>query len=277
MSNLDNSSFSAANAVANIRKELQEYIVQHHLKSLVLGVSGGIDSAIVAALTAPICKAQNIPLIARFIHIETNKKDEKNRGEQIGISFCDDFKSINITPLYLTTKDCIEEGDEANTKELSERIRLGNIKARLRMIYLYNLAQKYAGIVLATDNLTEVELGYWTLHGDVGDYGMIANLWKTEVYALSQYLVENGELSNPQKKALQLCIDATPTDGLGTTSSDLEQLKVDSYQEVDQVLLRYLNGDQTPELEQNPVIQRHLRSAYKRSNPYYLPRTKIIA
>ncbi|MGL4363738.1 MAG: NAD(+) synthase [Bacteroidales bacterium] len=267
---------SAKECITKIRAELQDYILQHHLQSLIVGISGGIDSALVAALSASVCKAQNIPLIGRFIHIESNKEDEKLRGELVGKAYCNDFKSIDLTALYHITVQDIEEGYQANKELLSERIRLGNIKARLRMIYLYNLAQKHQGIVLATDNLTEVELGYWTLHGDVGDYGLVANLWKTEVYTLSQYLVENEGLNNAQKTALQDCIQSTPTDGLGTTSSDLEQLKVDTYQEVDTLLQAYFAGEQSPEMEKHPIIQRHLKSAYKRSNPYYIPRKNIL-
>jgi NAD+ synthetase len=150
----------------------------------------------------------------------------------------------------------------------ADKIRLGNIKARIRMIILYDMAQKFGGLVMSTDNLTELYLGFWTLHGDVGDLGLIQKLWKTDVYQMSRYLIDT-ELTDPRaKKALQDCIDAVPTDGLGITKSDLEQIGGNSYTEVDEVLYNYLvygRGDKN-----NPIIQRYERTHFKRENPVNL-------
>ncbi len=252
--------------------DLQNYLRTSKLQSLVIGESGGIDSALVTVLASAACKAENIPLIARYIHIETNKPDEKERATMAGKEFADDFKSVDLTSLYKTLFMTIEENHNPLTT-LDYRIRLGNMKARMRMIYLYNLAQKHRGLVLSTDNWTEYLLGFWTLHGDVGDYAPIQMLWKTEVYELSKYCIENVLKRKEEKIALQLCIDAVPTDGLGTTSSDLEQLEAASYQEVDQLLIRYTeNNERSTDLLEHPVIKRHLQSSYKRKLPICVPR-----
>lgn len=58
----------------------------------------------------------------------------------------------------------------------------GNLQARCRMIHLYDLAGIHGGLVMSTDNQTEYQLGFWTIHGDVGDFDPIQDLWKTEVY-----------------------------------------------------------------------------------------------
>ncbi len=263
----------------NIRTELKNYILKYNLKSLIIGESGGIDSATCSALAKPVCDKLNIKLIGRSISIETNTFDEENRAKMVGESFCNDFKEADLTDLYHVTFDNIEENKNNEiTKEY--KVRLGNIKARLRMIYLYNLAQKFKGIVLSTDNYTELLLGFWTLHGDVGDYGMIQNLWKTEVYELAKYLIADEITDENQKAALQACIDATPTDGLGISSSDLEQLGAENYSQVDKILKKYLYTDLTPdeklELEKTTVIKRHLNSEYKRHNPFNLSREIII-
>jgi len=263
----------------NIRYELECYINKYNLKSLVIGESGGIDSATCSALAKPVCDKLNVKLIGRSISIETNTSDEENRAKMVGEAFCNDFKEINLTDLYHLTLENIEE-DKNNEINKDYKVRLGNIKARLRMIYLYNLAQKFKGIVLSTDNYTELLLGFWTLHGDVGDYGMIQNLWKTEVYELAKYLITNEITEKKQQKALQACVDATPTDGLGISSSDLEQLGAANYSEVDKTLKKYLDKNTKPdekiELEKTTVIKRHLNSAYKRNNPLNLPREIII-
>ncbi len=262
----------------NIQNELESYIKKYNIKSLVIGESGGIDSATCSALAKPVCDKLNIKLIGRSISIETNTNDEKNRAKLVGNAFCNDFKEIDLTELYHTTFNNIEE-DKNNKIDTNYKVRLGNIKARLRMIYLYNIAQKYNGIVLSTDNYTELLLGFWTLHGDVGDYGMIQNLWKTEVYELAKYLIAEELINDNQKLALQACIDATPTDGLGITNSDLDQLGAKNYSEVDKILQKYIDTNTLPEekskLEKTSVIKRHINSSYKRNNPLNLSR-KII-
>lgn len=256
-----------------IISHLQNYIKTSRIKALVIGQSGGIDSAMVSLLAHKACKSENIPLIARYIHIESNKLDEQQRATLIGENFATNFKAIDLTNLYSTVFQEIEENPEDKSSDLSYRIRLGNIKARIRMIYLYNLAQQNGGLVLSTDNWTEYLLGFWTLHGDVGDYAPIQTLWKTEVYELANYCCEHIVENEIQKTALKRCIDATPTDGLGTTASDLEQLKAISYHEVDQLLIRYTeNGDRNSKLLQHPVIDRHLKSYYKRKLPISIER-----
>jgi NAD+ synthetase len=270
------SNFNPEHTVRKIREELREYVKQSGLKSLIIGQSGGIDSALVTALAAPVCQELVIPLIGRFIHIESNKPDESSRADAVGNMFCTNYKNVDLTDLYLVAKLGVEEGGKGQAAGLDDRIRFGNIKARLRMIYLYNLAQKYGGLVLSTDNYTELLLGYWTLHGDVGDYAPVAGLWKTEVYECAKWLIKNDFTFLEQEYALQRCVDAVPTDGLGTTNSDLDQLRAATYAEVDGLLQRYLAGERGRELVEHPVIQRHLRSAYKRSNPYNVPRERIV-
>ncbi len=255
----------------NIRAELRQYLIKNGIKALVIGQSGGIDSALCSALAAPVTQELNIPLLGRSITIETNKQDEIDRGALIGDAFCSDFDAIDLTQLYKQVYGACEFDNKEVT--LLEQLRMGNIKSRMRMIYLYDLAQKHGGMVLSTDNYTEYLLGYWTLHGDVGDYAMIQHLWKKEVYLLSRYLVAEELQSSKAQNALQACIDAIPTDGLGITDSDLQQIQADTYDEVDEILLSYITG--SAQYEQHPVIQRHRRSAFKRKNPYNLSREAI--
>jgi len=170
--------------IARIREQLANYLKQYPIKALVIGQSGGIDSALCTALAKPVCAQLGVKLIGRSISIESNKAEEVERGQNIGNFFCTDFKEVNLTKSYIALRDAVEEPAEEDS--MQEKIRRGNIKARIRMIYLYNLAQQNKGMVLSTDNYTEFLEGFWTLHGDVGDFGMIQELWKTEVYALAQ-------------------------------------------------------------------------------------------
>jgi NAD+ synthetase len=259
----------------NIHNELRIYLTESKLKSLILGVSGGIDSALCAALAKPICDERDVKLYCRSITISTNKPDEIKRAAGIGIAYGHDFKEVNLSkPFENLIPEIVEDYNSTDINEHAYKIRQGNVKARLRMLYLYELAAKHKGMVLSTDNYTELLLGFWTLHGDVGDYGMIQSLWKTEVYGLAEYLVSITE--NPmQKNALQECIDAVPTDGLGITNSDLDQIGASSYQEVDQILIEYLKNSGNKEILNHPVVKRKTASEFKRNNPFNIPRNKI--
>jgi NAD+ synthetase len=256
----------------NIRNELKTYIQKNNLKSLVLGISGGIDSTLVAVLVSKVCKELNIPLIGRSISIETNKEDEIKRSIMVGEIFCDKFKTVDLTSEYLNLTYEIDDREGYFEDQFKNNIRTGNIKARLRMIYLYNLAGIYNGMVLSTDNLTEYNLGFWTICGDVGDYEPIISLWKTEVYQLSKYLAEQG--TSEEYNAIMECVNATPTDGLGITNSDLDQLGVSSYELVDEKLKNFIyNGIYDKNC---PVIKRHLNSNFKRQIPIGLDRKLIF-
>ena len=262
-------------SVDKIREILKTYISENNLKSLVVGISGGIDSALTVALAKPVCDELNIPLIGRSITIETNKADEIERAKAIGESFITDFKEVDLTEGFKILADLITEEGDDEISSVQYKIRRGNIKARTRMVYLYDLASRYRGMVLSTDNYTELLLGFWTLHGDVGDYGMIQNLWKTEVYAMSRYIVSQLE-DDDSKKALEDCIVAVATDGLGITKSDLDQIQADSYEDVDQILLKLIyNTNDLKDFENHPVVQRKRNSEFKRNNPYNIPREQI--
>lgn len=255
-------------AVSAIRKHTAEYIRKHQIQSLVLGISGGIDSALCAALLRPICDEIGIPLIGRSITIETNKQDEIDRSIQIGSLFCHDFSHLDLTDIFHINKKMLIHYDNS----LLSKLRQGNMKARIRMMVLYDLAQLYKGMVISTDNFTEYLTGFWTLHGDVGDFAPIMNLWKTEVFNMSKYLL--SFTSADQYKALESCILATPVDGLGISNSDCDQLGVSNYYEGDQIFESYFNGDHS--YDNHPIIQRFIKSHYKRENPVSISRTNIL-
>ncbi|MFW6219691.1 MAG: NAD(+) synthase [bacterium] len=277
--------------VSNIRFALKKYIVYNELKSLVVGVSGGIDSALVCAIAEPVCEELSIHLIGRSMPIETNTNREIKNANLIGEHFCIDFKEVDLSNAFTCLSEEIDERekfrpfDYTNDFPIKDKIRLGNIKARLRMIHLYNIAFINRGMVLSTDNKTEEMLGFFTICGDVGDYSMIQNLWKTEVYKISNHLVERfiGQRELGKAYALRSCIDIVPTDGLGISNSDVEQLGVKTYKEVDEIFKEYLNLKEEiysssidipspnlnryKELVEHPIIQRHLRTHFKRNWP----------
>ena len=256
------------NAISRMRQETKRYVQSAGLKSLVLGISGGVDSAFASALLHPVCQELGIPLYGRSITIETNKPDEIARSQAVGAAFCDEFQYLDYTDWYLPFKTRMEKCDGS----LRSKLRMGNVKARIRMIVLYDLAQREGGMVISTDNFTEYLTGFWTLHGDVGDFAPFIHLWKTEVYAASRYLCRS--LAPAQRDALMACVQAVPTDGLGISSSDLEQLGVPTYEDVDRLFWAYFNGDRS--LESHVLIRRYLQSEYKRRNPAMIERNCLV-
>ena len=258
----------------------KDYFIKNEIQATVLGISGGIDSALVAALMVD----AGIPLIGVELPLSGNKPEEMERAKNVAVTFCDSFVNLDLmVPVQTMMVKC--SMSTANTHYTkNEAIRIGNIKARMRMIFLYDYARSVNGLVLSTDNFTEYLLGFWTLHGDVGDFAPIQNLWKTEVYGLAEYLVREYKAvgSNSRANALQACITAMPTDGLGITNSDFEQIipgqdetrsAKDRYYEVDNILYNWMYGRFAK--ADHPVIIRHLVSEFKRHCPVSISRKAL--
>ena len=222
-----------------LRNQLERYIQRNNIKALVIGVSSGLDSSVNSVVAKPVCDKLGIPLIGRYIAIESNKEEEEERAKKIGECFCSDFKSVDLTEEYIAFRSACESNysDEVNNENPSkeDKIRRGNIKARMRMIYLRDLCQKYHGIGIDNTNRTEWELGFFTINDNM-DISPLFEMWKTQEYAFAKFLLTTLK-TKEEKEALQASIDAVPTDGLGISNSDLEQMGCDSYNEVDDILM----------------------------------------
>ena len=246
----------------NIVKRTSDYICSNNLKCMVLGISGGIDSTVVAAICHEVSKRVGIPLIGRSLPTNFNKAGETSAADLVGKAFCNSYgiAGIHSTFLKLVSTITTSENNITDHKHTQTDIANGNIQARIRMLYLYNLASIHKGLVIDTDNLTENNLGYFTIHGDVGDFNPIGGLWKTEVFELAKWLKDHyweecehihaQESSNEVCKqyvrmrykfeALNASLQLKPTAGLGITDSDLDEIGADSYDQVDYILQEIL-------------------------------------
>lgn len=230
-----------------IVQKTSEYLINNNIKAMILGISGGIDSTVCAAICHEVSKRTNIPLIGRSLPTKYNKKGETTAADLVGIAFCTDFNIFNIGNMYENVLDELIETSEEQTP-----IANGNIQARLRMIYLYNLASIHKGLVIDTDNLTENNLGYFTIHGDIGDFNPIGGLWKTEVFKLAEWLLNQYQLQMNNSEiedksyyfykglAIKESLKLKPTAGLGITNNDLEEIGAESYKQVDDILQEIL-------------------------------------
>ena len=203
-----------------IVKWLKDYAVNAKVNGFVIGVSGGIDSALTSTLCAktgldllcvemPIHQAQS-QVSRAFNHIVWLKKnfDNVNKVE------------VNLTPVFDSLIDALPEVEKEEERFMS----LANTRARLRMTTLYYFAALNKYLVAGTGNRVEdFGVGFYPKYGDGGvDLSPIADLLKTEVYELAKYLNVNQEI-----------IDAAPTDGLwGDNRTDEDQIGA-SYPELE--------------------------------------------
>jgi NAD+ synthetase len=256
------------------------YLTNSHLKTMVLGLSGGLDSTVTAAICHEVVKCypeQAFKFIGVSLPCSTNSAEENDSAMLAMRGFCDEYWVENLQKEYLLMRATCEQ------RYPSTHLSQGNIKARLRMIYLYNIASVTGGLVMDTDNLTEHNLGFWTIHGDVADFNPIGGLWKHEVYALCKYLFTEvfTDADSDSHKALRAAYGITPTDGNGVAAGgDMAQIAPGhTYEEVDDILNSYLQakddeqkwqvelqrmnqsyGEETVER----VLKRHRGSEFKR-------------
>jgi NAD+ synthase len=178
---------------------IKDYAKKNKIESLVVGVSGGIDSAVVSTL----CAKTKLPTIVLSMPIRQNKK-----LHNLSLQHCkwliDNFSNVTHLNIDLT---CAFRAFEKKLTESNSTSLLGfaNSRSRLRMMTLYQVAQSNNGIVVGTGNKVEdFGVGFFTKYGDGGvDISPIGDLMKTEVWQIGREL-----------GILQEIINAPPTDGL---------------------------------------------------------------
>ena len=196
---------------------IADYVQENNLSSLIIGVSGGIDSAVTSTLCA--MTDFNTKLVVMPIY-------QNNEETKRGINHCnfikERFNNIDIINLNLT--DVYEVLKNKIPANYHNKLSLANTRARIRMTTLYAIAGGSNGIVVGTGNKVEdFGVGFFTKYGDGGvDISPIADLMKSEVFELAKILDINKEI-----------INALPTDGLWDDGrSDEDQLGV-SYDDIE--------------------------------------------
>ncbi|MBZ4687996.1 MAG: synthase [Clostridiales bacterium] len=226
----------------NISQWLKDRVEDAGAKGLVVGISGGIDSAVVAALCKKTFPNDSLAVIMPCHSNSEDREDAELLAKHLQIP----FKTVVLDEVFEVLLKSI------GCKEKEEDLAVANIKPRLRMTTLYYFAQKYNYLVAGTGNKSELLTGYFTKYGDGGvDIEPIGHLFKTQVYELAEHLgIPKG------------IIERTPTAGLWKEQSDEEEMGV-TYKELD----RYLSSGEAEPHVKNLVDILISRSRHKRQMP----------
>lgn len=223
------SSFQAEAINNHIVKWLHNYAENARVKGFVVGISGGIDSA----LTSTLCAQTGLPTVCIEMPIHQAASHVSRAREHIKnlkAKFSNVTSEIaDLTPIFETFKNQVPESENPYIQDLT----LANTRARLRMTTLYYFAGLHSALVAGTGNKVEdFGVGFFTKYGDGGvDISPIADLLKSEVRQLAKYL-----------NVTDTIITAKPTDGLfGDDRSDEDQLGA-SYDELEWAMEQLESG-----------------------------------
>ena len=168
---------------------IKDYFHKTGHKSAVIGLSGGIDSALVACLAVDALKAENVHLVSMPSRFSSNhsKNDAMKLAKNLGAR----FDTIGIDGLFQNYLDTLEDQFEGSEPNVAEE----NVQSRIRGNILMAISNKFDSLVLSTGNKTELAMGYCTLYGDMsGGLSAIGDLSKKEVYDLSNWINRDNEI-----------------------------------------------------------------------------------
>ena len=219
---------------------IKDYADKNQIQSLVVGVSGGIDSAVVSTL----CAETKLPTFVLGMPIHQDSEQESLSDKHMDWL---SQKNDNVKKLKFDLTRTFETFKKTLNEYSHDELSLANTRSRLRMVTLYQIAGKYNGIVVGTGNKVEdYGVGFYTKYGDGGvDIAPIADLYKTEVWELGKYLGVSKKI-----------IDASPTDGLWDDKrTDEDQLGA-SYSQLEEAM-EYGTGDGVKVLEKFSKMNQH--------------------
>jgi NAD+ synthetase len=209
---------------------VRDYVGKCGFKSVVLGLSGGIDSALVAVIAAEALGAQavwGVSLPSRYSS-EGSLSDAAQLAKVLGIR----YDVLPIAEPVVSVEKILEGPFEGRTPDATEE----NIQSRLRGVLLMALSNKFGPLVLTTGNKSELAVGYCTLYGDMcGALAVIADVLKTEIYALARWINRDGEII-PWNT-----IEKPPSAELRPNQTDQDSLP--PYEVLDRILHHYVVDD----------------------------------
>jgi NAD+ synthase (glutamine-hydrolysing) len=215
---------------------LNDYVGKNGFSEIVVGVSGGIDSAVTATLAAEALGAERVHCVSmpsRYSS-EGTRADARRLAENLGC----DFREVPIEPVFEAYTGELHDHFVGRETDLTEE----NLQARIRGTMLMALSNKFGWLVVATGNKSELSVGYSTLYGDLaGGFALIKDVYKTDVFRLARYLNERAGRELIPKTT----IDRAPTAELRENQLDEDSLP--PYPVLDRILEAYVELDRSRE------------------------------
>lgn len=212
---------------------VSEYFSKQGFGSALLGLSGGIDSALVACIAVHAFGKEHVKAVAmpsRYSS-EGSLVDARRLAANLGIELLE----IPIESPFVSLLETLEPHFAGKPANITEE----NLQARIRGVILMALANKHGGLVLATGNKSEAAMGYATLYGDMcGSISPIGDVLKTEVYELAQWINRNGEVIP------EAILQKAPSAELAPNQTDQDSLP--PYEVIDTVLAHYFDQKALP-------------------------------
>jgi NAD+ synthase (glutamine-hydrolysing) len=215
---------------------LRDYVEKNGFDEIVVGVSGGIDSALTLGLAVEAlgsARVHAVSMPSRFSSPET-RADAKALAENLGTSFLE----LPIDPIFQGFQQTLAAVFEGREPDITEE----NLQARIRGTLLMALSNKFGWLVVATGNKSELSVGYATLYGDMaGGFALLKDVFKTDVFRLARHLNERaGRELIPDS-----IIGRAPSAEL--RENQLDQDSLPPYPELDRVLEAYVEEDRSQE------------------------------
>jgi NAD+ synthase (glutamine-hydrolysing) len=215
---------------------LRDYVEKNGFREVVLGVSGGIDSALTAALAAEALGAERVHCVSmpsRYSS-EGTRSDARRLAEDLGCPFLE----LPIAPIVEAYDDVLADPFAEVEVDLTEE----NLQARARGVILMALSNKFGWLVVATGNKSELSVGYATLYGDMaGGFALLKDVYKTDVWRLSRYLNERAGRELIPRSIIERAPSAELRD------DQLDEDSLPPYPELDKVLEAYVEEDRSRE------------------------------
>jgi NAD+ synthase (glutamine-hydrolysing) len=229
---------SEATLYAALVRGIRDYIDKNGFSGVLLGLSGGIDSALTLALAVDALGADRVTAVmmpTRYTS-QLSLDGARAQAEQLGA----DYHIINIEPMvdaFLGALAPAFAGKPADTTE-------ENLQSRTRGVTLMALSNKHGRLLLATGNKSEMAVGYATLYGDMcGAYAPLKDVYKTVVYRLSRWRNEHAARTGEPEAIPSAVIDRPPSAELRDNQTDQDSLP--PYDELDAILARFIEGEES--------------------------------
>lgn len=217
-----------------VTRGIQDYCRKNGFKKVWLGLSGGIDSALVLALAVDALGAENVTAVRLPSRYTAGMSNDlaAEQCEALGVK----LETVSIEPAFKGLMEALAPMFEGTTPDVTEE----NLQSRSRGVILMALANKFGGLLLTTGNKSEYAVGYATIYGDMcGGYAPLKDLYKTEVFGLSKWrntvggapVIPPAVISRPPSAELR--------------DNQLDQDSLPAYDVLDGILYRYVDQEQS--------------------------------